>query len=49
MWGTTLSGPLAIVATVGRYPAVQLMARMPIHPRRSYARGPMRDPGAAGY
>ncbi len=33
MWGTFLSEPLRIVATVGRYPAVQLMRRMPILPR----------------
>ena len=30
MWGTFLSEPLRIVATVGRYPAVWLMRRMPI-------------------
>ena len=30
MWGTFLSEPLAIVGTVGRYPAVYLMAREPI-------------------
>ena len=29
VWGASLSGPLAIVALVGRYPANQLMARMP--------------------
>ena len=33
MWGTPLSGPLGIIATVGRYPAVQLMPHEPI-PRR---------------
>ena len=30
MWGTVLSDPLAIVALVGRRPANQLMARMPV-------------------
>ena len=30
MWGTFLSEPLRIVALVGRYPANQLMRRMPI-------------------
>ena len=33
VWGTVLSDPLAIVASVGRRPADQLMARMPV-PRR---------------
>ena len=30
MWGTVLSDPLAIVDSVGRYPADYLMARMPV-------------------
>ena len=30
MWGTFLSEPLRIVALVGRYPANQLMRRMPV-------------------
>ena len=30
VWGTFLSEPLIIVALVGRYPANQLMIRMPI-------------------
>ena len=30
MWGTTLSGPLIIVALVSRYPTNSLMIRMPI-------------------
>ena len=30
MWGIPLSGPLPIVATVGRYPAVKLIGRIPI-------------------
>ena len=30
MWGTFLSEPLPIVATVGRYPAVKLIGRIPI-------------------
>ena len=33
MWGIFLSEPLAIVGTVGRYPAVYLMAREPITSR----------------
>ena len=34
MWGTNLSVPLDIVATVGRYPAYQLITRMPIRAPR---------------
>ena len=30
MWGTFLSEPLPIVALVGRYPANQLIGRIPI-------------------
>ena len=30
VWGIPLSGPLPIVAMVGRYPAIQLMGRIPI-------------------
>ena len=33
MWGIPLSGPLPIVATVGRYPAVKLIGRIPIPSR----------------
>ena len=36
VWGTNLSVPLDIVATVGRYPAVQLMSREPIRLRRIF-------------
>ena len=36
MWGTFLSEPLAIVGTVGRYPAVYLMSREPIRDHRSF-------------
>ena len=36
MWGAVLSDPLPIVATVGRYPAVQLMGRMPLRHRRIF-------------
>ena len=36
MWGTFLSEPLRIVATVGRCPAVKLMPRMPIRHRRGF-------------
>ena len=35
MWGTFLSEPLPIVATVGRYPANKLMERIPIDNRNS--------------
>ena len=35
MWGTFLSEPLPIVALVGRYPANQLIGRIPIHNRIS--------------
>ena len=33
VWGTVLSDPLPIVGTVGRYPAVYLMGRMPVRVR----------------
>jgi hypothetical protein len=33
VWGAFLSEPLRIVGTVGRYPAVCLMRRMPIPER----------------
>ena len=36
MWGADLSVPLDIVATVGRYPAVQLMSREPIRIRQGF-------------
>ena len=36
MWGAFLSEPLRIVDTVGRYPAVYLMRRMPILVRLSF-------------
>ena len=36
VWGTNLSVPLDIVATVGRYPAVKLMSREPIRLRRIF-------------
>jgi hypothetical protein len=29
VWGVTLSGPLPVVALVGRYPTNQLMGRRP--------------------
>ena len=41
VWGTNLSVPLDIVATVGRYPAVQLMSREPIRLRRIFIRRKM--------
>ena len=34
MWGASLSGPLPIVATVGRRPTVKLIGRIPIPYRR---------------
>ena len=43
MWGTFLSEPLAIVGTVGRYPAVYLMAREPIRMQSIFQQSPMRD------
>ena len=30
VWGTTLSGPLAVTGLVGRYPANYLIARRPL-------------------
>ena len=48
MWGTFLSEPLRIVATVGRHPAVQLMRRMPI-PDRSRLLSRLRDAPQAVY
>ena len=36
MWGTFLSEPLPIVATVGRHPAVKLIGRIPIHIRNPF-------------
>ena len=42
MWGIPLSGPLPIVATVGRYPAVKLIGRIPI-PVRAEALSPRPD------
>ena len=32
VWGASLSGPLGIVAMVGRHPAIKLMPREPIPP-----------------
>ncbi len=42
VWGITLSGPLSIVALVGRYPTNKLMLRMPILNRRSFKDKAMR-------
>ena len=36
MWGTFLSEPLLIVALVGRYPANELIRRIPIPYRQSF-------------
>ena len=44
MWGAFLSEPLRIVGTVGRYPAVCLMRRMPIPVRIA----PFLAPGCPG-
>ena len=44
MWGAFLSEPLRIVASVGRYPADQLMRRMPIPVRIA----PFLPPGCPG-
>ena len=33
MWGATLSGPLPVVALVGRYPTNELMGRRPLPQR----------------
>ena len=46
VWGTNLSVPLSIIALVGRYPANQLIARMPILYRRSFNRDRMPSRGA---
>ena len=48
MWGTFLSEPLRIVALVGRYPANQLMRRMPIPDRRIFHQQGMRPDGIWG-
>ena len=45
MWGAFLSEPLPIVGTVGRYPAVFLMGRVPIPgPRVSLSDDAVRQP-----
>ena len=49
VWGTNLSVPLDIVATVGRYPAVQLMSREPIRIRRVFILEGMPPPGSMEY
>ena len=49
VWGTNLSVPLDIVATVGRYPAVQLMSREPIRLRRIFTHQDMHPNGTMGY
>lgn len=41
MWGTFLSEPLPIVATVGRYPAVKLIGRIPIPYRKTFCQSNM--------
>ena len=42
MWGISLSAPLGIVGSVGRYPADYLMPRMPIPERLVFQPGAMR-------
>ena len=49
MWGTFLSEPLPIVATVGRYPAVKLIGRIPILHRLGFTPSHMRGKGTIGY
>ena len=41
VWGASLSGPLGIVAMVGRHPAIKLMPREPIPSRLSFGGAPM--------
>src|SRR5690606_32184874 len=41
VWGIPLSGPLSIVALVGRYPANKLIERMPISNRWDFNKGLM--------
>ena len=45
MWGAFLSEPLPIVALVGRYPANQLMGRIPIAGRKAFPRDARRRRG----
>ena len=49
MWGTFLSEPLAIVGTVGRYPAVYLMAREPIRMQSNLSTQSHARPCVTGY
>ena len=49
MWGTFLSEPLAIVGTVGRYPAVYLMAREPIRMQSNLSTSPHAGKCVTGY
>ncbi len=37
MWGAALSGPLPVIALVGRYPTNKLMGRSPLPARRRSA------------
>ena len=48
VWGASLSGPLGIVAMVGRHPAIKLMPREPIPSRLSFGGAPMPEPLAMG-
>ena len=48
MWGTYLSVPLPIAGTVGRYPAVCLMGRIPIPCRKPFHAGNMHIPHTSG-
>ena len=48
VWGTVLSDPLAIEASVGRHPADKLMARMPTPDRRNFNRTAMPPLGLRG-
>ena len=49
MWGTFLSEPLPIEATVGRYPAVKLIGRIPIPQRSIFAPEKMLAPENIGH
>ena len=49
MWGTFLSEPLTIDGTVGRYPAVYLIVRIPIRKRQAFSANQMSSKHHIGY
>ena len=49
MWPISLSARLPVVGTVGRYPAVYLMGRDPIHRRLGFPAPSMREGRSIGY